>query len=102
MLHDAFQIVFRQDEEAIALDAQPLRPELELLHRLLAGDVEDRAVSARHLAGQLQEERRLADAGIASDQDQGTGDDAAAQHLVQLAHGEPEAVRLGEMNVFEG
>ena len=86
LLHDRLQVVLSQHQEAVAGDVQPLRPQLELLHRFLARNVDHRAEGAGDLVGQLQQERGLADPRVAADQDEGAGDYAPAQDLVQLAH----------------
>ena len=99
LLDDAIEVVFRQHHQAIALDAEPLRAQLELLDRFLARDIEDRSVGGGHLAGQLQEQRRLADPGIATHQYQRAGHDSAAQDLVELAHRQPEPVGLGKADL---
>src|ERR1700730_10756447 len=101
MLHDAVEVVLGQHHKAVALDAKTLRPQLQLLDRLLARHVENRAVRAGHLAGELQQQGRLANAGIAADQHQGAGHDSAAQYLVELSHGEPEPVGLGKADLCQ-
>src|SRR3984893_1733765 len=95
-LDDAVQVVLGQDHEPVTLDAETLGSQLQLLDRLLTGDVEDRAVRARDLARQLQQHRRLSNPGIAPDQHQRPGNDAAPKHLVELSHPELEPVLLRE------
>ena len=53
--------------------------------------------AARHPAGDLEQERRLADARLAADQKQRPGHDPAAQHAIELNHSrrEPTGRRLG-------
>jgi hypothetical protein len=62
---------------------EPVRAQAHLLRRLLAGDVEHR-LARRHRGGGLQQQRRLADAGIAADQHHRARHQAAAEHPVQL------------------
>ena len=64
-----------------AVGAQP-----DLRGRLLAGDVEGAALVARGLGGDLEQQRALADAGLAGEQDRGAGDQPAAEHPVELGH----------------
>ena len=65
--------------------AGALGPQPHLRRRLLAGDVERRVAPAGGLGGQRQAQRALADAGLAGQQDDGTGDEAAAEDAVELA-----------------
>ena len=62
-----------------------------LRRRLLARHVEDGAASARcrrarGLGGHVQQQRGLAHAGLAGQEDHRAGDDAAAEDPVQFAH----------------
>jgi hypothetical protein len=58
---------------------------LDLPLRLLARNVQD-LQPARHDHGDLQHQRGLADAGVAADEDDRTGDDPAAQHAGELSY----------------
>ena len=81
----------RRVRDAQAAGAQP-----HLLDRFLAGDVEHAAAGARERGGRLQQQRRLADAGIAADQHGRARHQAAAQHAVQLGDaGRAARRRLG-------
>ena len=64
VLDDTVEVVLGQHHQSIALDAKALRPQLQLLHRLLARHVEHGPIGSRHLARQLQQQGRLADAGV--------------------------------------
>ena len=64
-----------------AVGAQP-----HLGRGLLAGDVERAALVAGGLRGDLEQQRALADAGLAGEQDRGAGHQAAAEHPVELGH----------------
>ena len=68
--------------------AEPLGPQAHLLGALLGADVERRA---RPPGQQLQQQRALADARLAAEQRDRPGDDAAAEHPIELA----DARRLG-------
>ena len=65
-------------------DAQPLAARLDLVLGFLAGAVEHRPDGAGERGRRLQQQRRLADAGLAAEQDQRARDDAAAEHAVEL------------------
>ena len=64
-----------------AVGAQP-----DLGGGLLAGDVEGAALVARGLGRDLEQQRALADAGLAGEQDRRAGHQAAAEHPVELGH----------------
>ena len=68
--------------------AEPFGAEADLGGRLLAGGVEDRPTDA---GGGLEQERGLADAGLAAEEDQRTRDDPAAEDPVELADRRREA-----------
>ena len=68
-------------DAAGAVGAQP-----DLGGGLLAGDVEGAVLVARGLGGDLEQQRALADAGLAGEQDRRAGHQAAAEHPVELGH----------------
>jgi hypothetical protein len=72
----------RCGRQAEALGAQP-----HLRRRLLAREVDGAAAGAGEGGGKLQQQRRLADAGLAADQQRRARHDAAAGDAVEL--GEP-------------
>jgi hypothetical protein len=73
------------DEQSLVDGTGPLRPDADLLDALLAGDVEHRAAGALGGGGgDGPEQRRLADAGLTGEQHHLAGDQAAAQHPVEL------------------
>ena len=53
---------------------------------LLAGHVEHPVAQPRGLRGDLEQQRGLADAGLAGEQDRRARDQAAAEHPVELGH----------------
>ena len=91
---DPLHVGLRQDVHALAGgivgQPQPLRPEPQLPAGFLAGGVQDGDLgagpgAAGHAGGGLQHERRLADAGLAAQQHERPGHEAAAQDAVELA-----------------
>ena len=56
----------------------------DLLFALFAADVEEREGPGGQGQGGLEKEGALADARLAAEEEEGTGDDAAAQHTVEL------------------
>ena len=63
---------------------QPPPAQLHLLGRLLGAHIEHR-LTHRHGAGALEQEGGFADAGIAAQEHQGAGHEAAAEHPVEFA-----------------
>ena len=80
-----------------SVDAETFRPLAHLLRALLAGDVEARC---RPGGEQLHQQRALADARFAAEQRDRAGDEAAAEHPVEL--GEPGATRARGQRVDVG
>ena len=66
------------------LHAEAAGAQAGLLDRFLAGDVEHAPAGARQAGGRLQQQRGLADAGIAADQDRRGRHQAAAEHAIQF------------------
>lgn len=75
-------------------------PHLELCFALLPGDVQDFAVA--DMQCHLQQQRGLSDAGLAAQQDDGAGHDAAAEHPVELAEGGGDAGQLQQRDLIDG
>src|SRR6185369_51730 len=84
-------------------DAEPGGAELHLPRRLLAGDVEDGPLPdrAREPLQRREEERALADAGVAAEEHERARDDAAAQHAVELADAGADARLLARLHLVE-
>ena len=59
----------------------------------LARAVEHRPGRARHVRRRLQQQRRLADAGLAAEQHERSGDDAAAEHAIEFVDARADAAR---------
>jgi hypothetical protein len=66
-------------------DTEPLGAQPHLIDRLLAGDVGSGAARAGECGGDLQQEGRFADPGVAADQDRRAGYETTAAHPVDLA-----------------
>ena len=56
---------------------------------------------ARQRVERLQQQRRLADARVAADQHHAAGDDAAAQHAVELVDAGRDALELARLDLGE-
>ena len=75
--------------------AEAAGTEPDLVEGFLAADIDDALAAAGERGCGLQRQRGLADAGVAADQDPGTGHDAAAQHPVQLLDAGAQTWRRG-------
>ena len=90
---DRLELHFGEQRHRRVDQRQPLGAQRDLLDRLLAGDVE-RLFRRADRCHRLQQQRRLADARVAAQQDHAAGNEAAAQHPVELldAGGKPRHV----------
>ncbi len=73
----------RQPDRRIG-QPQPLGAQPHLPRRFLAADIDRIAARARHVRGNLEQQGRLADAGIAAHQDRRAGHQPAAQRAVEF------------------
>ena len=80
---DAFERDLRQQSHLRGVDAQTPGAQRHLCRRLLAADVEHACIG-RQRCERLQQQRRLADAGIAADQHDAAFDQAAAEDAIEL------------------
>jgi hypothetical protein len=96
---DLVQVRLREDAD-LARAAQPVGTELHLRGRLLAGDEDDRPLG-RELAKRHEEEGRLADPGVARDEDEAGRDQSAAEDAVELGNAGREALRVRGLDLDE-
>ncbi len=75
------------------MQAQPARPQPDLVHRLFTGDIEYSVPRLGQGRGRLEQERGFADARIPPHQNGRGCDQAPAQHPVQLAYARHPARR---------
>ena len=75
---DVLDIGLRRELDRRAGEAEALGAQAYLRHRLLARDIGDPVAGGGERGRGLDQERRLADAGIAADQDDGAAHEAAA------------------------
>ncbi len=83
--------------ERQAFGAQP-----DLRHCLLAGDIDDRLAGSGERAGHLKQQGRLADAGIAADQQGRAAHEAAAGDPVELGDAGADARRIVDLTGKRG
>ena len=74
-----------EDIERRPLDAKTLAARLDLVLGFFAGAVEHRSDGPREVRRRLQQQRRLADPRLPADEHERAGDDAAAEHAIELA-----------------
>ena len=74
-----------QQVERRAADAEALAAQLDLVLRFFARAVEDGADIRRDVRRGLEQQRGLADAGLAAEQHERSWHDAAAEHTIELA-----------------
>ena len=100
-LEDRLELGLGQHLDDARGGADALGPHLDLGRRLLAADEHDRAVAAggADRVEHLQQQRGLADPGLAADEHERARDDAAAEHAVELGDAAGEALvgRRGEV-----
>ena len=91
---DRLDLDLGQHADPGILDAEALRAQRYLLGRFFAGDVEARARLADQCQ-RLQQQRRLADARIAAEQDHRAVDRSTAEHAVEFGDAGRMARRIG-------
>ena len=82
-----------REPQRAGLEPQPARAQRDLAHGLLAGRIQHGPLAAQRV-GRLQQQRGLADARVAAEQDHRAGHEPAAEHAVELADARHRA-RLG-------
>ncbi len=81
-------------------EAQTLRAQRDLCTRFFAAHIERLALT-RHRREGLEQQRRLADPGVAADQHDAALDQPAAKHPVELADARREARHVGRLDLRE-
>ena len=89
--HDVFEQCLRVDDALLVADADTLGTQFDLLCRLLARDIQRLQSVVRQ--GYLQRQRRFADTGFATEQNQRACHNSAAQHTIDLAIARIDALR---------
>ncbi len=98
-LDDRLEARLGEHGDVVRRRADALGAHLDLRRRLLAADEQDGAAGRGDLVEHLQEQGALADAGLAADQHERAGDDAAAEHEVELGDAGGEALGRGRDDV---
>jgi hypothetical protein len=85
LFENALEAGLREDVERRAFDAEPFTARFDLVLGLFPRAVEDRPDCFCEVRRRLQQQCRLADAGLAADQHERSRDDAPAQDTIELA-----------------
>ena len=97
---DALELRLGEEPERARLQSKAPRAERDLLGGFLAGDIE-RGQRSGYGVQRLQEQSRLADAGIAAEQRDLPADEAAAERAVELGQAARNALQLAGVYRFE-
>ncbi len=95
------EVGLRGQEQLVVHAAGAVGAQPHLGGRLLAGDVEGALPGAGGLGRDLEQQRALADAGLAGEQDRGPGHEATTQHPVELGHAARPGDRLGDRDLSD-
>ncbi|CAM5256260.1 hypothetical protein SFUMM280S_05608 [Streptomyces fumanus] len=88
--------------QMVVQGADPVGAQPDLAGRLLARDVQGAVLLARRLGGHVQQQRGLADAGLAREQHHRAGHQSAAEHPVQLGHAGGAGGGLSAVDLADG
>ena len=78
------EIDLREQVKVVVVGLEPIGTQLDLSGRLFARDVEDFGTAAGEVAGDLEQQRRFADAGTSADERQRARHDPSAEHQIKL------------------
>ena len=84
VMQNGFEARLAEDVDAPCILLQAIGAQPQLVRRLLARDIQRHNALALEPCGALHEERGLANAGLAAHQDDGSGDDSAAEDEVEF------------------
>ena len=89
LVDDIFEQSLREDHAVLRVTPESVGAHLDLLDALFTRDIE--RAERRAMERYLQRKGRLADAGLAANEHERTGDDAAAEQAVDLGAAEAHA-----------
>ena len=78
------EVGFAGEKQMLGESTRALGAQSHLVQRLFSADVEHLLAGLGNAAGELEQQRRLADAGLARAQHDSTRNDAAAEHAIEL------------------
>jgi hypothetical protein len=94
---DGLELHFGQQLDRRVHESETLRAKRDLLGGFLAGDVQ-RPMRGAQSRTRLQQQRRLADTGIAAQQDHAARHEAAAEHAIEFLQSRRNARRRARRN----
>ena len=97
---DGLELRLGEDRDVVGA-AEALRAQADLRDRFLARDEECSAAAAGNRAERREEQGRLADAGLAAEQDERSRDEATPEDAVELRDAGREPSRVVDANVAE-
>ena len=97
---DFFQLDLGLQFEFLGIDDETLGAQGDLRAGLFTTDIQH-ALVVRHVGQRLQQQGRLADAGIAADQHDAAGHHAAAQHAVEFFDARAEAGHVDGIDIVK-
>ena len=98
---DGPEVTLRPQEQTIGGHPQALGAQLDLRGGLFRRDVEDGRRGLRQRPRGLEQQRALADAGIAADEHERARHDASAEHPVELADAGPAALGVVQRDIAQ-
>ena len=99
LFKNALEAGFGEQVKRRAIDGETLSAQFDLMLGFFAGAVENRPDAARHVRGHLQQQRRLADAGLAAKQHERSRHNAAAQHAIEFLNARRNSRRVGGFDI---
>ncbi len=98
---DRFEIRLAQERDVAGVSAEPVGAQANLERGFFAGRVEHRPSGLLEARRDLEQQRRLADARFAPDENHRARDDPAAEHEVEFVEASLPAVRLRPLDVAQ-
>ena len=101
LVEDVLEARFGEQVEGCVADREALATRLDLVLGFFTGAVQHGTDGPSHIRGGLEQQRRLADAGLPSEQHERSRHDAAAQHAIELvdAGRQPRVLRDFDLGV---
>ena len=92
-VHDFAEVAARDERQRRSIDPEPCGPRTDLLERFFPRGEEAGVPGSRQARDEVEEERRLADAGLARQEDDRAGDEAPAEDSIDACEAGTDAGR---------
>ena len=79
-----FEICFRQEKDVVSSNSETFATQLDLAFRFFTGDVKNAGAAFTQFVGDLQQQRTLANARVATDQNKRAANDAATEYAIEF------------------